>query len=296
MLRKPTLRIAKPLAAIPSNKTVPEFKNNHNMNKYFLLTIYIITSTFCFSAEQEQIFMKTSEINKISICIAGSGNIVIDWGDGTAKETHILSINNNTEELFTDVTFFSSPFHYKHIYSDTTSREIIITGGTITHLKTVFIPLTSLDVRKSINLIQLFCGGNSLTSMDLSRNTKLTHLATNATRLTNLDISNNPSLIYLNCVGNRLENLDVSNNTKLIQLLLYNNLLTSLDVSKNIKLERLTISYNRFYPSDINNLFETLHDNITQGEKNIDIVGNTGTSESNQNIASEKDWIVTKKW
>ncbi len=255
----------------------------------------MIMSTFCFSVEQEQTVMTTNTKGDITISIAGSGFITIDWGDGTVKETHALSTYNNKEN-FADFTIIPTNYDYKHTYLDTISRKITITGGNITHLKAAFIPIKTLDVSKNIDLVQLFCGGSFLTKLDLRKNTKLTHLAINASKLTSLDISNNQNLMYLNCVGNRLEQLDVSNNTKLIKLSLYNNRLSSLDVSKNIKLETLTISYNNFNDDEINNLFESLHANKIEAKKNVNIVGNPGTSESNQNIALDKGWIVTKKW
>jgi len=146
------------------------------MKKYFVniiasLMIILATLSSCKDKEDDNntvtpITMIT-EISRISLDIAGSGEVTIEWGDGTS-ETYTLS--NNWKNPY-------SPLAPKtHEYSGTSTHIITITGENITHLYCNSNELTDLDVSKNTTLTVLFCGYNQLTDLDVSRNTVLTYL------------------------------------------------------------------------------------------------------------------------
>jgi len=263
------------------------------------------------------ITMVTNKSGKMSIHIAGTGSITIDWGDGTSYESHILSSGYNM---------------YSHTYSITSAHTITIKGENITglecisqqltildvskyisltHLQCINNKLTSLDVSKNIALTSLDCRFNQLTDLDVSKNIALTSLSCMDNKLTSLDVSKNIALTRLNCMNNKLTSLDVSKNIALTELYCGYNQLTNLDVSKNIALTRLVCSFNRLTELDVsknvaltllncscnylsatalNDLFETLHDrNI--GDKTINIVFNSGEENCDKSIATNKGWI-----
>ena len=85
--------------------------------------------------------------------------------------------------------------------------------------------------------------------------------------LTNLDVSKNQELTHFYCGLNELTSLDLSKNTVLTSLNCYNNELTG---------------------SELDALFETLHDN--EGKKTISIRRNPGTNDCNRSIAINKGW------
>ena len=91
--------------------------------------------------------------------------------------------------------------------------------------------VTSLDVSKNTELVNLGCANNRLTSLDISRNTKLQVLYCYSNMLTSLDVSRNTELVQIVCAFNKLKSLDVSNNKKLNSMNTDGNQLTSLNVS-----------------------------------------------------------------
>lgn len=74
-----------------------------------------------------------------------------------------------------------------------------------------FNDLTSLNLSKNLNLIELYCHGNLLTALDLAANKNLTTLQANKNKIKSLDISKNTSLVYINASENALETLNLKN-------------------------------------------------------------------------------------
>jgi len=207
----------------------------------------------------------TQKSGEIDIRVSGFGEMKIDWGDGTAVETHTLSAHSG----------MLPSYRLKHIYSDTLPHTITMYGH-ITHLHLSELKVISLDVSNNPTLISLYCRdwdktkgltyldvsnntaleylgiyGHQLTSLDVSKNVALTFLGCGYNQLTSLDVSKNIELIQLSCEYNQLTSLDVSKNTALRYLDCYNNQLTSLDVSKNTKLEKLSCSDNQLTNLDV---------------------------------------------
>jgi len=265
-------------------------------------------TTITANAEAAKITMITEKSGDIIIYMAGSGEAIIDWGDGTDNETYMLKTES-------DGWNSDSKYSYMHSYSSVATHIITITGEHVTHLECCSNNLTSLDVSKNATLKDLYCSYNQLTSLDvskndeltwlycyynqftsldMSKNAKLTNLGCSDNQLANLDISKNTALRVLWCDGNQLKNLDVSKNTVLAYLYCAHNKLGSFDVSENIKLIDLGCNNNLLMVDALNNLFETLHNHSEI--KSINIKGNPGATapDLNISIAEAKGWTVSK--
>lgn len=231
------------------------------------------------------ITMTSTKSGEVSFLIAGSGTMIINWGNGKKSETHTLSDYDDD---------FLSTHRYSHTYAyyDTTRRTITIRGKNITHLNCIENQLISLDVSSNTALKGLWCFEKQLTNLDLHNNTALEILWLVGSRLTNLDLNNNATLTSLSCNNNQLRNLDVSNNTALKDLCCYGNQIRHLDVSVHSALISLNCSYNQLSSAALDHLFGTLHNNTVEGEKTIFILNNPGTDDCLHHIATEKGWIV----
>jgi len=150
-----------------------------------------------------KITMTTQKAGDVSIIVAGSGPIIIDWGDGTATETYTLSEYDEEHWQERD---------YSHTYTGTSARTITITGRHITHLACFDNQLTSLDVSGNARLETLICSVNQLTNLNVSGCRMLTEFNCVENQLTSLDVSSCRALTYLNCGHNPFTNLDVNNN------------------------------------------------------------------------------------
>jgi len=163
--------------------------------------------------------------------------------------------------------------------------------------------IASLDISKNTELEDLRCGGNQLTILDVSRNTELVDLYCNGNPMTSLDVSNNTKLTTLVCDDSGINNLNVRGLTSLTRLVCgksrndipgyLGNSLTSLDVSGCISLSYLCCENNLLSVGALNALFETLHNNMIVGGKDILISNNPGTNECLKSIAENKGWWVT---
>jgi len=279
---------------------------------------YIISAAMFFSAvftscdkekDEEKIMTMTTSISgEVSISLAGTGLVNIDWGDGSISDTYDLY---NT--LINTASSLSACLKFTHNYSGINTRTIRIYGDNITGLESS-LQLTNLDVRKNTALIWLRCRNNQLTSLDVSNNTALILLECSNNQLTNIDVSKNPALALLNCMSNQLTSLDVSNNyamtelfcnnnqltslkmrynSVLTTLLCSNNKLTSLDMSGSVMLKSLVCQDNQLSAAALDSLFETLHIDVVD-RKLINIGVNPGTDHCNPSIATEKGWLVIK--
>ena len=144
-------------------------------------------------SEPKQMNLTFVETNELTIKVAGVGTIVIDWGDGTANETHILT----SPEPSSVVTFW-------HTYHEASTRTVTITGENITCLACDDPQLTGLDLGRNAALKSLICINNQVTSLDVSNNTALNNLICVGNQLASLNVSNNLVLTRLNCSGNQL--------------------------------------------------------------------------------------------
>ena len=204
----------------------------------------------------------------ISLGIACTTDVIIDWGDDT--ETEILRTNQiqKVEKKY-----------------NSNGSHIIIVKGEVTELYVDTSDLTTLDVSKCTALTSLDCGYNQLTTLNVTKNTALTKLSCWGNQLTSLDISKNTALTYLSCWDNQLTSLDVSKNTALTELQCTDNQLTSLDISKNTELTSMNCDGNPFTAEEMNKIYEALP-TVEYGQLFCDKLGAPS-------IAEQKGWEVT---
>jgi len=287
-----------------------------------VMFVFVVTAVFmsCGNSHGKGIITMTTEADKISFIMAGSGTVTIDWGDGSEITTHTLLEFYGTPfdegfvpELFKGFYDALNKHTYSHSYSGTFSKNITITGENITLLSCQGKQLTSLDVSKNIALIWLNCidnqltsldvsknialkilecGSNQLTSLDVSKNTALALFSFDENHLTSLDVSKNTALKHLYCRYNQLKGLDMSKNTSLFILDCHSNRITSLVVNSNTLIE-VTLTHNQMNDIALNAFFNTLHSNPPEwpNNKEISINFNPGANTCNRSIATSKGWI-----
>ena len=110
---------------------------------------------------KRHITMTHSRGGTVEFYMRGSGDVSIDWGDGSQQ----LS-----------ATFSNETMKARRVYTDALPRMITIIGDNITVLQCNGLGLTSLDVSANPALIQLCCSHNNLTSLDLSNCRQLSYL------------------------------------------------------------------------------------------------------------------------
>ena len=223
----------------------------------------------------------TTTNSNMNIRLAGSGEAVIDWGEGSKQ----------TIALFED--YFSQSTEYIHACG----RMITITGDSITHFSCNGSHVTALDVRNSLTLVFLVCGNNQLTALDVSNNPMLEWLYCSGNQLTTFDISHNPKLCYLGCYNNKLTALNLNHNPALLDLTCGDNQLTALDLSNNSLLRSVFCRNNQLLTLNVSHnntlwqldcaenlldsaaleiLFNTLPNRTGYEAGRIEIQGNTG--------------------
>ena len=103
----------------------------------------------CVFGKNTMIVTTKAQVHDLTFFMAGSDTLNIDWGDGSAIETHTLSV------FYDDWYQERSAFMYGHNFSGDCSRIITITGKNITHLYYTVFALTSLNVSKNTALTEL---------------------------------------------------------------------------------------------------------------------------------------------
>ena len=262
----------------------------------FFLVAAFFAATFsaCGSIGANTMTLTLQPNGEESIYLAGSGTVTIDWGDGSAKETHTLTGYTLEYGLYDITGFPDRAYGYSHQYSTTSVCTITINGENITAIRSPVSSVTAIDVSKITTLQFLDCTAQKLTSLDVSKNIELIFLDCSSNQLNSLDVSRNTKLSDLRCSSNQLSNFDVSKNTELIYLYCRNNQLTSLDVSKCVKLQALSIQGNQFSSAALNALFGTLP--VIRGGGVVMITDNPGTNSCNQKVAEDRGWRVSTRF
>jgi len=163
-------------------------------------------------------------------------------------------INLGLDNTLNDTVFTAAidTVTYLNIYNQDISNLTGIEAFTsLTSLRCVGNPLTSLNVSQNLALTYLECQNNQLTSLDVSNNTALTQLRCYDNQLTSLDVNGATALTYLRCIDNQLTSLDVSQNSALTSLYCYDNQLTSLDVNGATALTSLRCGGNQLTSLDV---------------------------------------------
>ena len=217
---------------------------------FFSLFILIAVLVSCKKEPDYSVmFLTTIQYGVVDIFMHGAGSVSIDWGDGSARETHTLHPKNDNYHGIAN----NERTHFSHIYQNVSTHTIKIEGENITHLGCSGIGLKDIDVRNNNALIFLDCGGNLLTDIDVSSNTALEELWCGSNQLSNLDLSSVTALKTLYCHFNQLSYLDLSRATVLSTLICYSNQLEILDVSRNTSLFLLNCFDNLLHTLNVSN-------------------------------------------
>jgi Leucine-rich repeat (LRR) protein len=253
------------------------------MKRTIIFSVILLTlTTFGYTAPT--MTMTTSKSGTASILLAGSGSCTIDWGDGSAVETHTLQAPDEQGWAGEQHTF-------THRYSRGSARTISITGENITHFNCWRMEATDLNVSENAVLTELICYRNVLSALNVSKNTALTRLYCNDNQIAELDVSTLAALIYLDCYSNELKHLDISKNAKLETLNCDENHLTTLDASANPVLGSLSCRSNQFTVAALDALLKSLHNNEMK-IKVAHIQKNPGSEGCNTAIGKDKQWTV----
>ena len=153
-----------------------------------------MTMTTTATSDPDGYYLKLGRVPPPSVKfhLQGTGNVTIDWGDGSHSETvKLIKVTGLAADEFTH-HYFSLP------------NTITITGENVTGLRCDHNELTALDVSKNSALEVLYCCDNKLTELDVSKNTALTKLRCIGNQLTALDVTKNTALTHLDCTENQL--------------------------------------------------------------------------------------------
>ena len=113
--------------------------------------------------------------------------------------------------------------------------------------------ISSIDVSKNTELLQISMFDNALTTIDLSHNTKLKIFDFANNNLTSLDIDSNTNLTSITCRGNKLTSLNLTNQGELEFLDCKDNKISELDLSKCEKLAYLYCGNNELHTLNLRN-------------------------------------------
>ena len=241
-------------------------------------------ATLAFSAPTMKV--TTAKSGEASLLLAGSGSCTIDWGDGSAVETHAL-------QLPTEQGWIEDEHTFKHRYSrGGGSRTISVTGENMTHFSCYSMEATGLDVSQNTALVELICYRNKIKEIILGNHASLKRFYCNINQIAVLNIDNLTALEYLDCSENQLTALDISKNAKLERVICDENKLTALDASNNPELKNVSFVSNQCTSAALDALLKTLNGNA--GYKVIHIRKNPGSEGCNESIAKDKGWTVWK--
>ncbi|MCL1851345.1 MAG: leucine-rich repeat domain-containing protein [Bacteroidetes bacterium] len=129
----------------------------------FVLALTLLAST-CEPKPGETkniITVITAAIKNVTLEVKGSGDMTIDWGDGSAIDTVTLS----------DTTIISR--HHDYAYEK--ANKITITGN-VTYLYSNYNNVTNLDITKTTVITTLYCGNNRISSLDAGKCKALKYL------------------------------------------------------------------------------------------------------------------------
>ena len=154
--------------------------------------------------------------------VEGENKISIDWGDGTIVEGATIT---GVYDGWTATPVVGTPKGNGEIKIYATGDINYFEG-----VSTVGGPgITTLDVSKATELIEIYADGNKLTTIDVSMLSKLNKLLLNNNSLTEMSLTSSLTTIEVN--GNKLTSFDGSELSALSTLKINGNPLGTLDVS-----------------------------------------------------------------
>jgi Leucine-rich repeat (LRR) protein len=263
--------------------------------------------------------MRSAKQGKVMFGIGGTGQMLINWGDGVVEKYNIsgkkiYEYTYSHDAAPRQINIYGENIHFFDCgkIDDNTNHltDVDFSGNkALKYLRVIHNKLTSLELGENTALESLFCANNQITGIDLSNNTNLIELHISHNKLSTLhigeiagleilccdynhfeelDISKNTALLVLDCAGNKLKSLDISNNKSFIDLRLNNNLIETLYLGAHKSLVRLFCQDNKFDVHGLNALFGSMHDKELEQQKIVYIKGNPGTDGCDLNFAISK--------
>ena len=174
--------------------------------------------------------INTSQSPYVNFTGLGTGNININWGDGSTTENYPNITNSTLTHLYSSVGVYyisckivssvstinlgvsSNTYNNKVLYI-----EFLENSGTIDIMNLINNKISSFDFKLCPGLQDLSISRNELTEFDFT-NLNLSRFDCSSNNISTLNVSTQNNLRDLYCGNNNLVSLDVSN--------LYNNLVT----------------------------------------------------------------------
>lgn len=261
------------------------------------------------------VLMQTSKLTgspvTLQVAGGGTGNLMIDWGDGNlASYTISDNVNSPTEIV-------------KNMIVDNAQIKIYVENKYLTYLTCSNNELTRLDVTGAPMLLYLRCFNNTISQLDLSRNYELIMLYCYTNNLTALDVSNNIKLKSLQIQSNKISALNLTGLTNLNSLTARNNPLGCIDLTtnksiqslnlRNCQLQTLDLSAcysvnlieinnsgstyaNRFSACGLDSLYRSLPDRSKTVPGTLKVIYSVANPFYNDGEGSDKTIAVAKNW
>lgn len=182
--------------------------NMRNMMRQLLVVSVFLMLPMCVVCAQDtlQLTIETAPTgDTIHLSLAGGGNVVIAWGDGSAKQSYAPMELYFVEDGSGITATSLSGDPALHVYAAAGKKTITVTGyitGIITGGRQA---VTAIDVRQMDGLLVLDCSNEALTTIDVSENTELMTFDCSNNQLTEVVLTNHASLMRVDCRDNRME-------------------------------------------------------------------------------------------
>jgi hypothetical protein len=134
-----------------------------------------------------------------SLFLAGSGNAVIDWGDGSSPDTIALPARNPAQ------TAYGGGGEFNRVYAAGGTKTVRIRGNVTVFCTKGTKEITAIDTSAMPSLKILSCGSEAITSLDLSKNPELESFVCLSNQITSIKLGNNKKLEYFDCAFNNME-------------------------------------------------------------------------------------------
>ena len=137
---------------------------------------------------------------EVRFYLKGNGIARIDWGDSSRIETC---------ELDYDEYSYCMP---SHAYEGAALHTVIVYANNIEIFSFYSSNLTSLDVSRCTELIELNCGVNQLTSLDVSKNIALEKLDCKSNMLSSSELNSLFGTLHSNSISNKTKEICIMDN------------------------------------------------------------------------------------
>lgn len=238
----------------------------------------------------------------------------------TDENLQSFGVENNEDDAIKYVKFVKCPslrfvrlLQAKSLYSiDFSScpvlQEVYITRSALTSLDlTNNNSIQSVKLLNNAELASLKLGSKvktlglvaspklSITNIGLSQLIALEDLFLNNMNIESIDLNANVAISSLDVSENNLQTLDISKLAGLKKLVSADNKLTQITLGEaNTKLTDIDCTYNLLESIALNNIYTALPARAATDAAKIAVTGNAGANDSDETIATAKNWSVSK--